>query len=114
MLGGLYMTNREKLRMAALKKLANPDLSDKEYGDLLRETKLDRGKALIHSSQAKRDVDNHAFNKRMREKERVADLANEGKSDKQIEDEAYNKLYKERLKRGLSAKPPRDGSKRRK
>jgi len=101
------MDNKMKLRIAALKRLAKQGLSPDEYVDGVSEIKRDEAKALLHrtGSPAAADKD-RMFDKKMRDtRARLDELADEGKSEEQLEKEAYDRLYDERLKKGMLTKP---------
>jgi hypothetical protein len=101
------MDNKTKLRMAALKRLSKRKNNPEEYMEGLKEMKRDKAKALLHRSKSPASADKDAkFEKKMFEAgERMDELTNEGKSEEDLEREAYNRLYKDRLKKGMLTKP---------
>lgn len=96
-----------KLRMAALKRLANKNLDPEDYVEKLKEIKNDEAKAAMHrqNSPASRDKDIKFDEKVRSAREKLNDMNNEGKSDEQLERESYENLYKERKKRGMLTRP---------
>jgi len=101
------MDNKMKLRIAALKRLAEKNLDPEDYVEKLKEIKNDEVKAAMHRqrSPASSDKDDKFDEKIRSARSKMNEINNEGKSEEKLEREAYDKLYDKRLKRGALTKP---------